>query len=360
MRRRSFWGAGRAMAALSAITIVGFGICCANEASAQTRRAFVVGEQRYSDRDIRMLLRSDNDANDVAADLEQVGFDKKNITLSTELRGKIDFDSKFGAFLSTVKEGDVVLFFYSGHGIGVEASNTNYLLLRDIKSLQTYTRGQMSEADRRRDDIVALKMPEFQGQYETDEIAKNGVSVSYVMNAIAGRKPKVAIIILDACRSFVDSSGSRLVPPKDLPRGSVVIFSASFGESAIESFSSSDHRRNSLFAAVFRSELQRPGQTLGELGQRVSRMVRAFAFARGHQQEPGYFENLGSNDDFALVDSIGAERFQLTQDSCAIASVNWDEIASRPESWLRESEQSVEWIFCLTAARVLVANQEQR
>jgi hypothetical protein len=30
------------------------------------------------------------------------------------------------------------------------------------------------------------------------------------------------------------------------------------------------------------------------------------------------------------------------------------------QSWLRESEQSVEWIFCLTAARVLVANQEQR
>jgi acylphosphatase len=30
------------------------------------------------------------------------------------------------------------------------------------------------------------------------------------------------------------------------------------------------------------------------------------------------------------------------------------------KSWLRESEQSVEWIFCLTAARVLVANQEQR
>jgi hypothetical protein len=32
----------------------------------------------------------------------------------------------------------------------------------------------------------------------------------------------------------------------------------------------------------------------------------------------------------------------------------------RKESWLRESGQSVEWIFCLTAARVLVANQEQR
>jgi hypothetical protein len=32
----------------------------------------------------------------------------------------------------------------------------------------------------------------------------------------------------------------------------------------------------------------------------------------------------------------------------------------RGESWLRESGRSVEWIFCLTAARVLVANQEQR
>ena len=31
-------------------------------------------------------------------------------------------------------------------------------------------------------------------------------------------------------------------------------------------------------------------------------------------------------------------------------------VAMVVKSWLRESEQSVEWIFCLTAARVLVAN----
>ena len=30
------------------------------------------------------------------------------------------------------------------------------------------------------------------------------------------------------------------------------------------------------------------------------------------------------------------------------------------QSWPRESEQWAEWIFCLTAARVLVANQERR
>jgi hypothetical protein len=43
-----------------------------------------------------------------------------------------------------------------------------------------------------------------------------------------------------------------------------------------------------------------------------------------------------------------------------VAGVQGKDEQSDQESWLRESEQSVEWIFCLTAARVLVANQEQR
>ncbi len=163
------------------------------------------------------------------------------------------------------------------------------------------------------------------------------------MNAIAGKKPKVSILLLDACRSIIRatvdereikrgvSSGSRLLPTKDLSAGSIVIFSASFGETAIETFGYGDHRRNSLFTEVLRSELQRPGQTLIDLGQRVSHMVRAFALAGGRQQEPEYFENLGVSDDFALVDSIGAERFQLTQQQCAGADVDWAEISQQPE-----------------------------
>src|SRR3984957_20665205 len=339
--KRSFWGIDALAAAIFAIAIAAFGV--ADPASAQTRRAFLVGEQRYSDQDIPSLTRSDNDASDLAADLEQVGFDKKNITLVLELRSKADFDKRFNTFLATVKEGDTVLFFYSGHGLGVEANNTDYLLLGDIKSLRTYTRGQVIEADRRRDDLISLKMPSFEGAYETDEIAKNGVSVTDVMNEIAAKKPKVSILFLDACRSIIRattdereikrgiSSGSRLLPTKDLPAGTIVTFSASFGETAIESFGYGDHRRNSLFTEVLRSELQRPGQTLVELGQRVSRMVRAFALAGGRQQEPEYFENLGVSDDFALVDSVGAQRFQLTRQQCAGADVDWAEISQQPE-----------------------------
>ena len=346
MRRgmqRASWAWASAWAALFGIAIAAFGLLAAESASAQTRRAFLVGEQRYSDQDIPSLTRSDNDAQDLAADLEQVGFDKKNITFAKELRGKSDFDKRFQAFLATVKEGDVVLFFYSGHGLGVEANNTDYLLLGDIKSLRSYTRDQVIEADKRRDDIISLKMPSFEGGYETDEIAKNGISVNDVMNAIADKKPKVAILLLDACRSIIRAtmdereikrgltSGSRLLQPKDVPAGSIVVFSASFGETAIESFGFGDHRRNSLFTEVVRSELQRPGQTLIELGQRITRMVKAFALKGGRQQEPEYFENLGVSDNFALVDPVGSERFQLTQQECAGAEVDWAEISQQPE-----------------------------
>jgi TPR repeat protein len=343
MTKRGADRIARAASALAAIALIGFSLFGSDAANAQTRRAFVLGEQRYSDHMIPSLERSDADASDIAADLEQVGFDKKNITLATELRAKSDFDKRFAAFLSTVKEGDVVFFYYSGHGLGVEANNTNYLLLGDIKSLYSYTRDQLIEADRRRDDIIQLKMSSFEGPYETDEIAKNGVSVADLMASIADKKPKIAVLMLDACRSLIETtaderevkrsatSGSRLLPTKDLAAGSIVVFSASFGETAIESFGFSDHRRNSLFTEVVRSELQRPGQTLIELAQRLSRMVRAFALSGGRQQEPEFFENLGVSDNFALVDSVGGERFPFTQQQCEGAQVDWEEISQQPE-----------------------------
>ena len=329
--------------ALAIAALLGLGAVAADAADAPTRHAFVLGMQRYADRNIQSLTRSDNDAADVASDLEQLGFDKKNVTLATDLVAKADFQKRFDAFLATVKEGDVVFFFYSGHGLGIEATATDYLLLGGLKSLYSYTRDQMLPADRGNDQIIALKEPTFEGAYETDEIAKNGVSVSDVIDAINQKRPKIAVIVLDACRALAQSttdekevkrgpdSGSRLLPAKDLPPGAIVMFSASFGEQAIESFGFNDHRRNSLFTEALRSEMQRPGQTLIELGQRVSLVVRAYATKGGAQQEPEFFENLGVDNKFALVDSVGGERFPLAQQQCDGAQADWNEISQQPE-----------------------------
>jgi uncharacterized protein len=342
----------RALGAMIVLTLIGWSLFDAPGALAETRRALVLGVKNYTDRDIQTLQLPEADAKDVASDLEQVGFDKKNITTVLNLRAKADFDKQFNAFLATIKEGDIVFFYYSGHGIGLESNNTNYLLLGGVRSLFGFARDKLPAVDRRNDDIVRLKMSGLVSDYENDEIAKNGVSVQDVIAAIGKKKPRIAILMLDACRALVQStvddtetlrsatSGSRLLPATELPQGSIVIYSASFGESAIEKFFPRETRRNSLFTEVVRSEMQRPGQTLIDFGDRIRLMVRRYAAAGGKQQEPEYFHNLGSDDQFALVDSVGGERFDLKQQQCEGAKEDWDDINRHPQREAMERHQT--------------------
>jgi TPR repeat protein len=320
-----------------------FGLACIPSAAvAETRRAFLVGVERYSDGNIQQLTRTVNDAKDLAKDLEEAGFDKKNIKVVTDPKTKEGFDKEFNAFLKTVEPGDTVVFFFSGHGFGIEADQTNYLLLGDLKSPFAFARAQMPEKERKNADVIRLRIPSLLDAYQQNEIPKGGVSATEIEQRISERKPKTVIMILDACRSLVtagpadpkdpkrlkrgDDSGSRLVTSHKPPANFVVLYSASFGEQAVERFGPLDQRRNSLFTEVLRSELQRPGQTLPELGERVKLMVRAIAQNEGQQQEPEVVHTLENPDEFAFVSSIGRERFQLTQDRCDQANEDWTQI----------------------------------
>jgi TPR repeat protein/uncharacterized protein (UPF0335 family) len=309
--------------------------------AADTRRAFLVGIERYSDGFIQRLDRTVNDAKDLAKDLEEVGFDKKNIKAVTDLKNRDAFEKEFSAFLKTIEAGDTVLFFFSGHGFGVEADQTNYLLFTDLKSPFTYTKSQLSEQERKNADVVRLRIPSFLDAYQQSEIP-NGISATEVQRRLAERNPKTVIMVLDACRSLVaadlgdsqdakpikrgNDSGSRLLTVRQPPPGFMVLYSASFGEQAVEKLGIFDTGRNSLFTDVLRSELQRPGQTLVELGDRVKLMVRSIANANGIQQEPEYAYNGSSLEDFSLVGSIGRERFHMAQDKCAGETEDWDQI----------------------------------
>lgn len=289
----------------------GFFVCLfvllAAPAHAETRRAFLVGVQRYSDPRIQQLSRTVTDAKDLAHDLEEASFDKKDIKVLADPRNRESFNKEFDAFLKTVEAGDDVIFFYSGHGFGIERDQTNYLLLGDVNSPFAYTQSQLPEKDRRNRDIVQLRVSSYLDAYQRDEIPRSGISTKEIQDKIAAKQPRVAIIILDACRSLLapevdltggvkrvkrgPESGSRLLASGEPPPGFLILFSASFGEQAIERFDSSDNRRNSLFTEVLRSELLRPGQTLPEFSRRVAQVVRAIAERKGAQQEPEYFVN---------------------------------------------------------------------
>lgn len=309
--------------------------------AADTRRALLIGIERYSDGFIQRLDRTVNDAKDLAKDLEEVGFDKKNIKVVTDLKNRDAFEKEFSAFLKTIESGDTVFFFFSGHGFGVEAEQTNYLLFTDLKSPFTFAKTQLSEQERKNADIVRLRIPSFLDAYQQSEIP-NGISATEIQRRLAEKSPGLVIMVLDACRSLVaadvgdsqelkpvkrgNDSGSRLLTARQPPPGFMTFYSASFGEQAVEKLGIFDRGRNSLFTDVLRSELQRPGQTLTELADRVKLMVRSIANANGIQQEPEYFYNGGNVEDFMLIGSIGRERFHMAQDKCAGEVEDWEQI----------------------------------
>jgi uncharacterized protein (UPF0335 family) len=189
-----------------------------SQAPTETRRAFLVGIQRYSDGYIQRLERATNDAKDLAKDLEEVGFDKKNIKVTVDLRDRDAFEKEFSAFLNTIQPGDDVVFYFSGHGFGVEADQTNYLLFADLKSPFSYAKSQLTDQERKNPDVVRLRVAQYLDAYQTNEIPK-GVSANEIERRIAEKNPKVVIMILDACRSLVQTDAAGAQEVKLVKRG---------------------------------------------------------------------------------------------------------------------------------------------
>ncbi|TBW40399.1 hypothetical protein EYW49_04235 [Siculibacillus lacustris] len=316
----------------------------ASAADAPVRRAFVVGIERYADGDVQSLARANTDARDFGHDLEQIGFDSKNITVITDLPNKTEFQKKFDPFLKSIKPGDLVVFFYSGHGLGVEATNTNYILPGNLKSALTYTKNKLSPAERKDDSVVRAKIPAFLDPYNAEEIPAVGISVRDIERQLAERQPGAALLLLDACRTILRADpneigkarragegGSRLVPNGETPDRFLVLYSAANGEQAVESFGELDRRRNSLFTEVLRDELMRPGQSLVALAERVALAVRSIAAEHGRQQVPEFFTTPDrAPDDVYLVDTIGERRFRIVNSGCEGAKGDWANIVLQP------------------------------
>src|SRR5262249_10075411 len=140
--------------------------------------------------------------NDLAKDLEDAGFERKNIKVVTNLKTREGFEKEFSAFLKTIESGDAVLFYFSGHGFGIESDKTNYLLMGDLKSPFSFTRSKMPEKERRSADVVRLRIRANLEEYERNEIPKSGVSVAEIERRLADVDAGYVIMMLDACRTI--------------------------------------------------------------------------------------------------------------------------------------------------------------
>jgi len=209
------------------------------------RVALVIGNGAYADRPLRNPI---NDATDLAAALERLGF---QVLRYTDLDRK-GMHRALQAFREALRGKELGLFYYAGHG--AQYNGHNYLI--------------PVQAEIREAADLPIEALEAGGVLAQMQSAGNTVSV----------------VILDACRNLpypgADRAGARGLERMDAIRGSLVAYATSPGSVAQDG-----NGRNSPYAAALLAEIGKPGVSLTELFNNVGWAV---ARATDNTQEPWY------------------------------------------------------------------------
>lgn len=201
----------------------------------EKRTALIIGNAEY--KAVGRLKNPINDAEDVAKNLRELGFD---VTLLKDAPLR-QIEQAIENFNRQLRQGGVGLFYFSGHGVQVDGEN--YLVPVEAK----LERGQ---------DV----------RYEAYPVGK-------LLGAIEDAGNKANIIILDACRNnpFTRSwrSSTRgLAPPAQTAQGVFIAYSTAPGKVALDG-----HGRNSPYTSAILRYIQTPGLDVEQMFKSVRRDV---------------------------------------------------------------------------------------
>ena len=245
------WAAGLALSAALSVALPAL--------AAPERVALVIGNAAYQH--ASRLANPLNDAADVAAALERVGFSVTSLTDA----GKQELERGLQAFRRKAAAAKIAAVFYAGHGI--EVDKHNYLVPVDAR-LQT-------------DGDV---------KYET-------VSLDLVMETVEGAK-EFRLVVLDACRenpflaSMRREAGSTRSIGRGLARaeptggGTLLAYSAKEGTVAADGSG-----RNSPYTEALLRYLEEPGLEVGLMFRKVRDAV---VESTGQAQEPFAYGSLSA------------------------------------------------------------------
>lgn len=205
------------------------------EGAAPHRHALVIGNANYAG--AAPLQNTVNDARAVTATLGELGF---QVQTGENLDG-IALDRAINTFVEGLSAGDVALFYYSGHGM--ELSHENYLIPVDFRA---------------RDEA---------------EAKHQSYSASLLLERLEARKPRLTIIILDACRNnpFRGARGGGGLAAMEAGAGVYIAFATAPGRTA----SDNPGGRNGLFTRRLVEALAKPGLTLHDVFDEVGTNVVA-------------------------------------------------------------------------------------
>jgi formylglycine-generating enzyme required for sulfatase activity/uncharacterized caspase-like protein len=193
------------------------------------RLALIVGNGAYPTSPLRNPV---NDARALADTLRQSSF-AVTVAENTDLR---KLDQAVGTFASSLRAGDVALFYYSGHGMQLDGEN--YLVPVDFHADQE------------------------------SEVPYQAYSAGRVLERLQGSGAALSILILDACRDNpfrTTRSAAKGLAAMNTGKGSFIAFSTGPGQTA------SDNQResNGLFTKYLLEALREPDLKLGDVFDRV-------------------------------------------------------------------------------------------
>jgi hypothetical protein len=210
------------------------------------RLALIIGNSNYTKGNY--LANPENDAREMTRALERLGFVVKTYLNVSQAAMKKAIDD-FGKML---KDYNVGLFFYAGHGVQVKGYN--YLIPVDA-SIQS------------ENDV----------EYECVEAGR-------VLNEMEKSECKTNIVILDACRnnpferSWSRSASGQGLAFMNAPSGSIIAYATAPGYTA-----SDGSGKNGLYTSSLLKHIMVPGITILEVFQHVRSEVRKES---GNQQIP--------------------------------------------------------------------------
>ena len=236
------------------------------ELKAQNRVALVIGNDRYPNLPAdRQLQKAVNDARAMGNALQQLGFS----VVRGENLSREQIVDHIVRFTRAIKPGDVALVFFAGHGVSL--SGANYLLPADIPLPQ---------------------------QGEEIRVRNMALGESDLVADIQAAKPRVLIMVLDACRDnpFRQAGLTRSVGSQaGLSRsreaeGVFTIYSAGFGQAALDRLGDGDRSPNSVFTRVLIPALARTDAHLADIVIDMREEVARLAATIGHEQYPAYYD----------------------------------------------------------------------
>jgi TolB-like protein/Tfp pilus assembly protein PilF len=234
----------------------------------QKRLALVIGNGNYI---YSILANPENDARDMESVLKNLGF----IVIKKENLDRKSMNQTIEDFGNRLKNYDVGLFYYAGHGI--QSNGFNYLIPVDA-SLKT----------------------------ESD-VDMNCVRADKVLGKMEDAKCKMNIVILDACRdnpyerSWTRAARGRGLATMNAPVGSIIGYSTAPGMTA-----SDGSGKNSPYTSALLTYISEPDLTIEQMFKKVRTQV---INKSNGQQQPWESTNMTGDFYFAggMVNQGNAE-----------------------------------------------------